>query len=92
MVGLHRRTPAAIHIRFGCCKIPAELKKQIKQADKYSARLEASEIVDFSENEANKLFGVIDDYYVDTFKIKLRPPKEVRNEFVDTFQDLLNQK
>ena len=90
---LDERLTAAIHIRFGLpAKIPAELKKQIKQADKYSARLEASEIAGFSEKEANKLFGVIDEYYVDTFKIKLRAPKEVRNEFIDTFQDLLDQK
>ena len=90
---LDERLAAAIHIRFGLpAKIPTELKKEIKQADKYSARLEASEIAGFSEKEANKLFGVIDEYYVDTFKIKLRAPKEVRNEFVDTFQALLSQK
>ena len=90
---LDERLASAIHIRFGLpAKIPVDLKKQIKQADKYSARIEASEIAGFSETEANKLFGVIDEYYVKTFKIKLRPPKEARNEFIDTFQILLNQK
>ena len=90
---LDERLASAIHIRFGLpAKIPVDLKKQIKEADKYSARIEASEIAGFSETEANKLFGVIDEYYVKTFKIKLRPPKEARNEFIDTFQILLNQK
>jgi len=90
---LDERLASAIHIRFGLnAKIHVDLKKQIKEADKYSARIEASEIAGFSETEANKLFGVIDEYYVRTFKIKLRPPKEARNEFIDTFQILLNQK
>lgn len=90
---LDQRLTAAIHIRFGLpAKIPAELKKQIKQADKFSARLEASKIAGFSDKEADKLFGVVDEYYVEMFEIKLRPPKEVRNEFITTFHKLLNQK
>ena len=43
------------HSVWVACQNSRELKKQIKQADKYSARLEASEIAGFSENEANKL-------------------------------------
>ena len=89
---LDERLAAAIHVRFGLpAKIPADLKKQIKQADKYSARLEASKIAGFSENEANKLFGAVDQYYADNFEIKLRPPKDVRIEFIAAFQALLNQ-
>ena len=89
---LDERLAAAIHVRFGLpAKIPTDLKKQIKQADKYSARLEASKIAGFSENEANKLFGAVDQYYADNFEIKLRPPKDVRIEFIAAFQALLNQ-
>ena len=90
---LDERLAAAIHIRFGLpAKIPTDLKKQIKQADKCSARLEASKIAGFSDKEADKLFGAVDEYYVETFEIKLRTPKEVRNEFITTFHNLLNQK
>lgn len=90
---LDQRLSAAIHLRFGLpAKIPSLLKKTIKQADKFSARLEASKIAGFSDEEANKLFGNVDPYYSDNFDIKLRPPKEVRNEFIHTFQVLLNQK
>lgn len=89
---LDERLAAAIHVRFGLpAKIPADLKKQIKQADKYSARLEASKIAGFSEKEADKLFGAVDQYYADNFEIKLRPPKDVRIEFIAAFQALLNQ-
>lgn len=89
---LDERLAAAIHVRFGLpAKIPADLKKQIKQADKYSARLEASKIAGFSENEADKLFGAVDQYYSDNFEITLRPPKDVRIDFIEAFQALLNQ-
>lgn len=77
---LDQRLTAAIHIRFGLpAKIPTELKKQIKQADKFSARLEASKIAGFSDKEADKLFGVVDEYYVEMFEIKLRPPPPKRS-------------
>lgn len=48
----------AIHIRFG---LPAEISKalavQIKQADKVSAWLEATQLAGFGKDEALKIFG-----------------------------------
>ena len=59
------RLEEAIHLRFGLpAKIPARLKKQIKQADIYCAWFEAVQIAGFSEIEADKFF--------------IRPPKNVK--------------
>ena len=45
---LDQRLSITIHIRFGLpSKMPAELKRHIKQADTYSARLEATAIAGF---------------------------------------------
>ena len=55
---LDERLAAAVHIRFGLpATIPAPIKKQIKQADRISAWLEAVQIAGFARAEADKLFG-----------------------------------
>jgi 5'-deoxynucleotidase YfbR-like HD superfamily hydrolase len=55
---VERRLLAAIHIRFG---LPAELstdiERQIKDADRGAAYLEATELAGFTEAEAKRLFG-----------------------------------
>ena len=55
---VERRLLAAIHIRFG---LPAELgrevERQIKDADRGAAYLEATLLAGFSEAEARRLFG-----------------------------------
>ena len=80
----------AINLRFGLpAEIPTNVKKQIKRADKISAWLEAVEIAGFSEDEANKLFGAFDRSIAEGLDVKLRAPREVRAEFVETFQILL---
>jgi 5'-deoxynucleotidase YfbR-like HD superfamily hydrolase len=49
---------AAIHIRFGLpAKSAAALEKQIKQADRFSAYLEATLLAGFAPAEAEKFFG-----------------------------------
>jgi len=87
---LDDRILSAVHIRFGLpAKTPITLKRQIKAADKISAWLEAVEIAGFSEDEANKLFGAFDRSIAEGLAVKLRAPREVRAEFVETFQMLL---
>ena len=49
---------AAIHIRFGLPpKLPAEVTKLIKRADKIAAYYEATRLAGFSEEEARRYFG-----------------------------------
>jgi 5'-deoxynucleotidase YfbR-like HD superfamily hydrolase len=49
---------AAIHIRFGLpAKAPAALENQIKQADRFSAYLEATLLAGFEPAEAERFFG-----------------------------------
>lgn len=52
------RLQRAIHLRFGLPEVLSEeLKKKIKDADKVSAWLEATQLAGFSEDEALKIFG-----------------------------------
>jgi 5'-deoxynucleotidase YfbR-like HD superfamily hydrolase len=55
---VEKRLLAAIHVRFG---LPAALEpsiaRQIKEADKGAAFLEATELAGFAEAEARRLFG-----------------------------------
>ncbi len=87
---LDERLTAAIHIRFGLpAKLPAEIKKRIKEADKVSAWLESTQIAGFSTSEADKLFGKLDKQLVAKLGIRLRPPVEVRKDFTARHAALL---
>jgi 5'-deoxynucleotidase YfbR-like HD superfamily hydrolase len=55
---VEKRLLAAIHIRFGLPpELSAEVTRQIKNADKGAAYLEATELAGFAEAEARRLFG-----------------------------------
>jgi uncharacterized protein len=55
---IEKRLLAAIHIRFGLPpQLAPEVEKQIKNADRGAAYLEATELAGFSESEARRLFG-----------------------------------
>ncbi len=55
---VEKRLLAAIHIRFGLPpQLAPEVEKQIKNADRGAAFLEATELAGFSESEARRLFG-----------------------------------
>ena len=89
--GLDDRLMAAIHIRFGLPgQVPVSVKKQIKKADKVSAWLEATQIAGFTKTEADKFFGKQDPGITQTFKIQLRPPTEVRQDFTQRVESLLS--
>ena len=89
---LDQRLAAAIHLRFGLpAMIPAEVKKQIKKADKISAWMEATQIAGFTETEANRFFGKPDTGLIEGLTIVLRPPLEARNDYTARHKDLLGQ-
>ncbi|MFE3836742.1 HD domain-containing protein [Pseudogemmobacter sonorensis] len=80
---LDRRLAAAVHLRFGLpAALPAAIKRQIKAADIVSARLEAEQIAGFSAPEADRIFGRVDAVLVRGLEIRLRPPVEVRRDYV----------
>lgn len=87
---LDRRLSAAIHLRFGLpAVLPAPIKKAIKAADRVSAWLEAVRIAGFAEGEADKLFGRPAPEVVNRLAIRLRPPAEVRADYVARVAQLL---
>ena len=55
---VEKRLLAAIHIRFGLPpQLSADIERQIKNADRGAAYLEATELAGFAEAEAKRLFG-----------------------------------
>ena len=87
---LENRLTSAINLRFGLpAKIPDNIKKQIKKADKISAWIEAIQIAGFTKDEANKFVGIVDNKNMDQFFIKLRPPLEVREDYILRFNELI---
>ena len=55
---VEKRLLAAIHIRFGLPPVlSVEVERQIKEADKGAAYLEATELAGFAQAEAKRLFG-----------------------------------
>ena len=89
---LDERLTSAIHIKFGLpAKIPAAVKHKIKTADKISAWMEATQLAGFSEAEATKSFGKVSSTITRDLKLTLRPPIEVRQEFIQLHEHLLRQ-
>jgi len=86
---LDERLTAAIHLRFGLpAQLPAAIKKAIKAADGVSAWLEAVQIAGFSRSEADRFFGTPDPAMTRGLTIRLRPPVEVRADFVARHAEL----
>jgi 5'-deoxynucleotidase YfbR-like HD superfamily hydrolase len=55
---VEKRLLSAIHIRFGLpAALPEAITRQIKEADKGAAYLEATRLAGFGEAEAKRLFG-----------------------------------
>lgn len=89
---LDARLMAAVHIRFGLpAQVPATVKKAIKKADRVSAWLEATQIAGFSKAESDRFFGRPDPAVIEGLGIRLRPPVEVRHDFVARHDDLLKE-
>ncbi len=87
---LDLRLTAAVHLRFGLpAALPLPVKKAIKVADKISAWLEAVNIAGFAKDEADKLFGKPPAEVIGGLGIKLRPPAQVRAEYIARVSQLL---
>ncbi|MFN6951149.1 MAG: YfbR-like 5'-deoxynucleotidase [Albidovulum sp.] len=80
---LDERLAAAIHLRFGLpAQLPNKIKKAIKAADRISAWLEAVQIAGFTRSEADRFFGAPAETITRRVAIRLRPPVEVRADYV----------
>ncbi|SLN12188.1 hypothetical protein AQS8620_00136 [Aquimixticola soesokkakensis] len=89
---LDDRLTAAIHLRFGLpAKLPLDVKKRIKAADRVSAWLEATQIAGFSTQESDKIFGKPSASVVHGLSIVLRAPKESRKAFTERHNTLIAQ-
>lgn len=87
---LDGRLAAAVHLRFGLpATLPKEIKSAIKKADRVSAWMEAVQIAGFKEEEASRLFGRPESGVISGLEIRLRPPIEVRAEYVGRHRELL---
>jgi hypothetical protein len=87
---LDARLAAAVHLRFGLpAVLPAAIKRAIKAADRVSAWMEATQIAGFSEAEADRFFGRCDRALAAALTIRLRPPAEVRADYVSRHAELL---
>jgi 5'-deoxynucleotidase YfbR-like HD superfamily hydrolase len=87
---LDERLAAAVHLRFGLpAVIPPAVKKAIKRADRVSAWLEATQIAGFSREEADRFFGAPDFGVIRGLQIRLRPPVEVRADYLARHAALL---
>ena len=87
---LDEKLTAAIHIRFGLpAKLPTEIKRQIKLADRISAWMEAIQIAGFTQDEADKLFGKPKEDRIAGLSILLRSPRITREAFTARHIDLL---
>jgi len=86
---LDERLTAAVHLRFGLpAVLPAAMKKEIKRADRISAWHEAVEIAGFTRAEADKYFGRPGEVLPGRLAIRLRPPAEVRADYLSRFAAL----
>ncbi|RXV70073.1 hypothetical protein C6W92_00020 [Roseovarius sp. A46] len=80
---LDKRLAAAVHLRFGLpATLPAQVKRQIKRADKVSAWMEATEIAGFTVAEADRFFGKPDSALMEGLSLSLRPPVETRAAYL----------
>lgn len=84
---LENRLLAAIHLRFGLPAVsPRELTRDIKQADRAAAYLEATQLAGFSPSEAKRLFG--DEVQGEEIILTPTEPDEAKNSFLARFAEL----
>jgi uncharacterized protein len=88
---LEARLMAAVHLRFGLpATLPGAVKTLIKRADRISAWVEATQIAGFSEDEADRFFGAPKVSGEDILTVRLRPPAEVKQDFLARHGALLS--
>lgn len=83
------RLQGAIHIRFGLPpKLPSAVEKDIKTADKLSAREEAVRLAGFSPSEADALFGRVTVGDALSNRFAPSPASEMERAFLTRFESL----
>ena len=83
------RLEAAIHLRFGLAAHPnAELKRQIKKADRISAYFEATELAGFDPEEAGILFGQPEDIALEDLPMEPWNSNQAQDAFLERFHQL----
>jgi 5'-deoxynucleotidase YfbR-like HD superfamily hydrolase len=81
------RLETAIHLRFGLPpKIPADIKKLLKEADRACAYFEAIQLAGFTESEATGFFGKPPPGYA--LVIDLQSPGEAQTRYLQRFHTL----
>lgn len=84
---IEKSLQAAVHIRFGLpARLPAEISKLIKRADRVAAFSEAVDLAGFSEAEARKVLGY--RRKIRSPVLKAQPPEEAKSAFLDRFRRL----
>ena len=87
---LDKRLAAAVHLRFGLpAMLPAQVKRQIKRADRISAWMEATRIAGFTVAEADRFFGKPDPAVMEGLRLTLRAPVETRAAYLDRHAALM---
>ena len=81
------RLERAIHTRFGLPpKLPADIKRLIKTADRVSAAIEAVDLAGFSSAEALALWGKLPK--IARPRLDPQAPPEAQAQFLDRFRRL----
>lgn len=89
---LELRLTTAIRQRFGLdASCPPRQAKQIKNADRVSAWIEATQIAGFTRKEADKLFFRPPDHIVRDITLTPRPPDQVREAFLARATELADR-
>lgn len=77
----------AVHIRFGLpASLPQNLHRQIKQADRQAAWLEATQLAGFSETEARVILR--QPRQLPAFRLEAMPPSRAAEAFLQRFHQL----
>lgn len=84
---LERKLLSAIHIRFGLpARLPARITKHIKQADRMSAYLEATQLAGFTEAEGRRFFGRFQK--LPKLDLSPVPAYSIKAQFIRRFEEL----
>lgn len=84
---VERALQEAIHIRFGLpARLPADITRLIKRADKTAAFSEAVDLAGFTEAEARRVLGYRRKARAP--QLQAHPPNEVKAQFLARFAEL----
>lgn len=86
---VEKRLSDAIHIHFGLpADLPVALRRLIKDADRISAYLEATELAGFEAEEAGQIFGKPGLHPLTLFDLTPRPTGDAQADFLARFAEL----